>query len=141
MTYYCFSRGLDLHDKYLQEVFDRLRKYQIKLNGLKCQFAVNNVKFIGHSITKAGIGPDSEKVRSMLEYPRPSNTKSLRSFQGMMQFYKRYILHFSKIAAPPKLSFTARHALDLGPGMRKRIPTVALRPKKCTNSFLSKRGS
>jgi hypothetical protein len=94
-----FSR-LDLHEKHLQEVFDRLRKYQIKLNGLKCQFAVNNVKFIGHSITKAGIGPDSEKVRSMLEYPRPSNTKSLKSFLGMMQFYKRYILHFSKIAAP-----------------------------------------
>ncbi len=94
------SGGATDHEKHLQEVFNRLRKYKIKLNGKKCRFAVNEVKFIGHTITSQGIGPDTDKVRSMLEYPRPTNVKTLRSFIGLSVWFKRYIRSFSNICAP-----------------------------------------
>ena len=90
---------LEDHESHLQEIFNRLRKYHIKLNGKKTQFCVPEVKFIGHTISSQDIGPDTDKIKEMLEYPRPKNVKSLRCFIGMCTFHKRYILAFSKICA------------------------------------------
>ena len=44
--------------------------------------------------------PDSEKLRNIKKMPIPENTKALQSFLGLMNYFKRFILHYRTISYP-----------------------------------------
>ncbi|XP_059669126.1 uncharacterized protein LOC132314260 [Cornus florida] len=56
------SKKKEEHPKHLQEVFDTLRKYNMKLNPSKCSFAVSSGQFLDHIINKRGIEPDETLI-------------------------------------------------------------------------------
>ncbi len=58
------------------------------------------VKFLGHVIGHEYIKPDPEKVEALYRYKRPYTITQVQSFLGLAQFYRKFIEHFSKIAAP-----------------------------------------
>ena len=43
------------HEKHLQEAFELLRRYGMKLNPLKFVFRVNAIKFLSFMVTQRGI--------------------------------------------------------------------------------------
>ena len=45
------SKKLFDHTKHLQDAFEILRKYSMKLNPLKCVFGVTSGKFLGFMVT------------------------------------------------------------------------------------------
>ena len=51
----------------LQETFDTLRLYSMKLNPSKCVFRVMARKFLGFMVSQKGIEVNPEKVRAILE--------------------------------------------------------------------------
>ena len=51
----------------LQETFDTLRSYSMKLNRSKCVFGVTTGKFLGFMVSQRGIEVNPEKVRAILE--------------------------------------------------------------------------
>jgi len=48
-------------------------------------------------IGKNGIKPDSLKVLAVKEFPR-SQTKNIKQFLGLAEYYRRFIPNFTKIA-------------------------------------------
>ncbi|KAA0061113.1 ty3-gypsy retrotransposon protein [Cucumis melo var. makuwa] len=50
------------HLKDLKVVFDRLRKYQLRMNPLKCAFGVTSGKFLGFIVRHRGIEIDQSKI-------------------------------------------------------------------------------
>ncbi|GKV17031.1 hypothetical protein SLEP1_g27587 [Rubroshorea leprosula] len=51
----------------LDETFQNLRRAQMKLNPLKCTFAVESGKFLGYVVSKKGIEVNPEKVYSQVD--------------------------------------------------------------------------
>jgi len=88
------------HEDNLREVFKRFRKYHLQLQPLKYQFLQKEVNYLGHVITEHGIKPDPIKISSVANYPRPKNQKELKSFLGLIGYYRRFIKDFSKLAKP-----------------------------------------
>ena len=61
------SKKEDDHLKDLEETFNILRKYQMKLNPSKCAFGVSSSKFLGFMVSRRGIEANPEKIRAILE--------------------------------------------------------------------------
>lgn len=51
-------------------------------------------------ITGNGVGTDSSKVATMLEWPQPKTIKELRGFLGLTGYYKRFIKKYAQLSKP-----------------------------------------
>nr|WP_158318972.1 reverse transcriptase family protein [Robertmurraya kyonggiensis] len=58
------------HEQDLRTVFQRLRKYNLKMNPLKCPFGVSSVKFLGFIVRQRGIEIDPIKIKAIVEMQR-----------------------------------------------------------------------
>lgn len=88
------------HDKHVRAVLDRFREHGLIVNAAKCEFFVDSVTFLGHTVDKNGIRPLTEKVEAISNFPKPSTVRELRRFLAMINFYKRFIPHASEIQLP-----------------------------------------
>jgi hypothetical protein len=81
----------------LDKVLTRCAEVDLVLNWEKCQFMVKQGMMLGHIISKRGIEVAKAKVETVEQLPSPMDVKSLRSFLGHVEFYRRFIKDFSKI--------------------------------------------
>lgn len=95
-----FGRTLEEHEERLLKVLDRLQEYGLKVSIDKCQFCQPKVNYVGHVVSAAGVSPDPEKVKAVINWKMPIDLKSLRSFLGFCGFYRRFIKNYSAIVRP-----------------------------------------
>jgi hypothetical protein len=55
---------------------------------------------LGHYISANGIEVDDRKVKAIRDWIPPINLTELRSFLGLANYYRRFVKHFSSLAAP-----------------------------------------
>ena len=65
------------HLNYLQETFDTLWSYNMKLNLNKCVFGVIAGKFLGFMVSQKGIEVNLEKIRAIMELAPPKTVKEV----------------------------------------------------------------
>ena len=95
-----YSPTFEKHIEHLQEVFHRLSKNNLTLKPSKCHFAVQQVEYLGHIISKDGVKPNPSKTDVIETYPSPSDKTQLRRFLGMANYYKRFIQSYSQLTSP-----------------------------------------
>ena len=78
------SKTQEEHLINLQKLFERLRKYRLRLNPAKCTFGVKSGKLLGFIVSQKGIRVDPEKVKAILEMPEPRIEKQVRGFLGRL---------------------------------------------------------
>ncbi|KAG7301804.1 hypothetical protein JYU34_014833 [Plutella xylostella] len=88
------------HKQHLHLLFQKLKEYGMLINTSKCVFGQSEVKFLGYTVSAAGIRPLDLKVQAIKDYPPPRNIKELRRFLGMMNFYRRFIKEAAAIQGP-----------------------------------------
>jgi hypothetical protein len=97
-----YSTNEKEHAKHLRIVLQRLRDHKLYSKFSKCEFWLESVKFLGHTITisKDGISVDPSKVQEVMDLKPPKSVHQIRSFLGLAGYYRRFILDFSRIAKP-----------------------------------------
>ena len=66
----------------------------------KCEFMMEEVDFLGHTVSKDGVKMMDDKVKAIAEWPTPTCVKELQSFLGTTNFYRKFIRGYSSITAP-----------------------------------------
>ena len=84
----------------LEALLIRLRQAKLTARPSKCVVAVKNVSFLGHLIGEGMIQPLPEKVVSIRKCQRPCTKKQVRSFLGLIGYYRNFIPNFSAVSAP-----------------------------------------
>ena len=69
------DEGKHLDD--LQETYDTLRRYNMKLNPSKCTFGVVSGKFLGFMVSHRGIEANPKKIKAILDMKPPWNIKEV----------------------------------------------------------------
>lgn len=93
-----YSDTLEDHIDHVSKVLELLEKHKLFVKGEKCVFHANKVEFLGYEISTQGIYMDSSKVASLRSWPAPTNITELQSFLGFANYYRRFVLNYSKVA-------------------------------------------
>jgi len=84
----------------LEAVLSKLREVNLKLNPGKCCFAVESIVFLGYVVSKEGTKPDPKKIDAVLHFSEPKTVTSVRSFLGLIGYYRKYVRGYSRLASP-----------------------------------------
>ena len=88
------------HLERLEKVLERLQDAGLKVNVAKSTFGVDECGYLGYILTREGIRPQPKKVRAILAIDRPTSVKTLRSFLGIVQYYRDLWEKRSEMLAP-----------------------------------------
>ena len=95
-----FLRGWHEHIQQLRLVFQRLSEANLQLGHKKCTLARTSITFLGPLMSPEGLRPDPRLLESIREIQSPTSLTQVRSFLGLVGYYRRFIKGFSKIAVP-----------------------------------------
>ena len=95
-----FSETFDQHLLHLTLLFDALQQKRIILNPSKCQLAVQQIEYLGHTISKSSVMPSIEKMRAILELQEPTTLLEANKFLGALSWYRKFLPNFATVAAP-----------------------------------------
>ena len=79
------------HAEHLQEAFELLRAYGMKLNPSKCAFRVNAGRFLGFMVTQRGIEANPTQLKAILESPALASRKGVQQLTGWLTALGRFI--------------------------------------------------
>ena len=94
------SRDQDEHRAHLNQLFERLKAHGLVINLEKCQFAQPSLRFFGHQVSVDGIAPAPDNVKAIQNFPQPSTVKQLMEFNGMVNFYHRFLPQAANMMSP-----------------------------------------
>lgn len=91
------SRDADKHGISLKHVIQRLTDNKLRINFAKSKIAVSSCKLLGFVVSPEGVMPDEEKIRAIVEYPRPKTLKDLQRFLGMLNYLRKHIPNLAQL--------------------------------------------
>ena len=95
-----FGENLEKHLQNLKTILTTLNEAGLNVQLDKSEFLHQEVEFLGYVISSSGIKPNNKKIETIFKFPEPKTIKELRSFLGMMGYYRRFVKDFAKIAKP-----------------------------------------
>lgn len=78
------------HIRNIEIVLQRLQERGLRLHGGKCKFFQEKVDCCCHVIDTDGLHKAPEKVKAIVDAPRPENMSQLRAFLGLANYYGRF---------------------------------------------------
>jgi hypothetical protein len=95
-----YSDTMEEHLQHIRRVLERLTTAGLHLKPEKCEFHKTEVKYLGLIVGAEGIKMDPSKVETVKSWPTPGNVRDVRSFLGFANFYRRFIMGYSKVVEP-----------------------------------------
>ena len=75
------------HDELVVEIIKRLEENNLYVKLEKCKWKVRKVRFLGVVIGLEEIKMEKEKMKSVLDWPRPKRVKDIQKFLGLVNYY------------------------------------------------------
>uniref|UniRef100_A0A5S6QND2 RNA-directed DNA polymerase n=1 Tax=Trichuris muris TaxID=70415 RepID=A0A5S6QND2_TRIMR len=94
------GQTVEEHDRNLEAVLGRISEFGFKIRPEKCQFGLQEVKYLGFIVDRHGRRPDPEKIAAIQRMPHPHDMPSLRSFLGLLSYYGVFVREMRNLRAP-----------------------------------------
>jgi hypothetical protein len=93
-----YSNSKKEHVQHVRKILQRLREANIQTDVDKCEFHIIETKFLKMIVDRDDIKMNFEKVRAIIEWDTSNHLKNVQAFLKFVNFYRRFIKDFSKIA-------------------------------------------
>jgi hypothetical protein len=88
------------HEQHLRMVLKVSREHNLYGKLSKCTFYQKKIYYLGHIVSEGGIAVNPKKIEAIKSWPIPTHISKVISFMGLVVYYRRFIMGFSKIAHP-----------------------------------------
>ncbi|XP_041356959.1 uncharacterized protein LOC121374100 [Gigantopelta aegis] len=88
------------HMQVLKELLIRLRHANLTAKPSKCYIGFQSLECLGHIVGNEKLEPVLDKVKAIKEAKQPETKKQVKSFLGLVGFYRKFIPNFASIATP-----------------------------------------
>ena len=88
------------HDGTVLLLCETARLNNLSLNSKKMQFKSTDCKSFRHRLTPDGIKMDPKKIEAIIQMDPPQNIASLQSFNGMVNYLKKFSPVLSELSEP-----------------------------------------
>jgi len=95
-----YSKTLEEHIEHVAAVLEAFLNAGMTLAETKCHFGYQDIKLLGHRISRLGLSTLEEKVQAILAIQYPETIKQAMIILGMFNYYRNFIDSFAIIAAP-----------------------------------------
>ena len=95
-----YSKYAQEHEHHLRIVLETLREKKLYAKLRKCEFCLKEVSFLGHIVSAEGIRVDPAKIEAVVNWKSPRNVTKVRSFLGLVGYYRGFVRGLSVIASP-----------------------------------------
>ena len=119
-----FSDMPEEHLRRMRVVFSHLCEHGLKLKPSKCEVFKSEINYLAHHVSQKGVLLSKKNLESIAQCPPPDTYTKVKSFVGLVGYYRRFIKGFAKIAAP-------LYDLTSGDNKNKKSEHVDLSPKAC----------
>lgn len=92
-----FSMTWEEHLEHLWRVLRAISATGLTLNLQKCKWAKQETRYLGYQFGRGEIRPQVDKVETIWNSPRPRTKKQVRSFLGLVGWYRRFIPQFAPL--------------------------------------------
>ena len=79
------------HDRKVEALLHRCRERGITLNKNKLKLRISEVSFMGHIFCKEGPKIDPDKVKAVLEMPRPEDVEGVQKLNGFVNYLATFL--------------------------------------------------
>ena len=95
-----YSKSWDEHLNTLIKVFEALKRHGLTAKPNKCNFGFSCVNYLGFLVWGDELAPRKAKIDAMSNVVPPTTRKGLRSFLGLISFYRRFLPNLASLTAP-----------------------------------------
>ena len=95
-----YNPTLEEHVKTNRLVLERFKEHHLYARAEKCEFHVKEIDFVGIHVSEKGFEMDKWKVEAIKSWPTPTKVSEMKAFLGFVNFYRKFVDHFSDIARP-----------------------------------------
>lgn len=96
-----YSPNIELHVQHIEVVLSIFKQHQLYVKLSKCEFAKQEVVYLGYTIGQQCLRTEERKIMAIKEFPiPPTNITNLKSFLGLTGYYRRFIQNYAGIAKP-----------------------------------------
>ncbi|RWS02883.1 hypothetical protein B4U79_08972, partial [Dinothrombium tinctorium] len=129
------SPSIDSHFIHLENTLTCIKDANVKLRPSKCEFFKEKIKFLGHVVSKDGIEICEDKVNAIMNLPEPKSVTEIKSFLGVLNYFKDHIKNL-QILAEPLIYLTRKNVLFVF-GERQKRAFDELKLSLCSAPILS----
>jgi transposase InsO family protein len=121
-----YSENLAEHRQQVKQVLQKLREHDLFAKPEKCEFEKDQVEYLGFVVSEKGVFMDKGKVKAIEEWEEPKSVHDVQVFLGFANFYRRFILNYSKkaIGLTNLLKKENRKAFPISVEARKSFETL-----------------
>ena len=102
------------HIERLRMVLGRLRDAGVKLGKDKCTWMTTSVEYLGYIVDDKGIHPTEDKLKAIKEAPAPKDETQLRSYLGLLNFYRKFLPRAATVLEPLNKLLRSKESFSWG---------------------------
>ena len=123
---------------HLKKTFERLRKFSVKLHPEKTKLGMSSIEYVGHVIDENGLSFSQVKREKVLDCPKPTKQKHMKSFLGVANYFRDHIRDYATMVHPLQemiRNYTRSQSLKWSPAADQAWDNIRAAINECPKLF------